>query len=182
MTELTRRTILEGAKDAFFAALLAGYCGGDKSESAVVIEEKLNNGFTNRVTFSDEIIHPGFVVVDGWHTNPNSDKSNGSTIITFFNVPIWAMSYGGFYTDQAIDFLKNILRRAYEEKKFLGGRGESSYGGIIVPQEKHIMLEYKNSFEGNFERFSGREDIHENPLTPNPELWGYHQYFGMALI
>lgn len=183
MTLEERRVVVEGAKEVFFSALLAGYGCGNIANTAAVVKRKFNNGFTKRVTFCDQKVHPDFVVVDEWHTNPNSDRSTGSTLITFQDTPIWTMSYGGFYTKGVIPALKSILKESYEKRSFHGCRGANTERLVFIPHNIEVKLKYENKHDGNFERFSGVEKMLSIcPFDNIENLSGYHQYSGMVLI
>lgn len=181
MTTKERDKILEGAKEVFFAAMLDGYAGGENRKS---VKTLFHNGYTKKVAFCDPENHNGYVVIDEWHTNPDSDRSAGTTLITFLGDPVWWMSYDGEYLEGAIEFLKRALKKAYERKLFLGGRGLAS-----VLSERFSLngltfkLGYKNVWDGDFQSFSGTEKIFQHPLAGyDPEPIGYHRYCGQALI
>lgn len=172
-----RNKILEGAKEAFFLAMLDGYAGGENRLSTKITS---NNGYTKTVTF----VHGDYIVKDEWHTNPESDHSAGTTLISYQDKPIWWMSYGDHYPEGAIPFLKSAMAKAYEQKLFLGGRGPTK---VIAPKYKindlNFYLVYKNDWSGDFQSFKGHEKIFQNPrIGYDPELIGHHQYFGMSLL
>ncbi len=169
MTAKERERILKGAKEAFSLAMLDGYVGDEDRKS---VKTKSNNGYTTTVAF----IHEDYTVKDEWHTNPNSNKSSGSTIITFHERPIWQMFYSGEYPEEFIAFLKIALKKQYSNKraKFVGCRGPECF--------RKGNLEYENEGDGNFSRFWGRESIRQNICTQDWEEVGYHEYSGMALI
>ena len=98
------------------------------------------------------------------------NKSAGSTMIWHSNIPVWMMSYGGYYAEAVIALLKRVLLAAYEERKFFGCRGGPPY--ISGP------LTYTNEFQGDFSRFSGREKISDHWSAT---LMGWHEYWGMVL-
>lgn len=175
MTPEQRAEILKGAKEAFFAAMLDGYCG-EKKKSQVI---PANNGHTKIVRF----VHGLYIVEDEWDTNPESNFSGGATRIFLTTgtewFPVWRMSYQGLYPESAIPFLKRTLRKNYKKKIFLGGRGPKN----VVTS---IML-YQNSLRDDspklgFAEFAGEEKIYRRAERFSYECLGYHKYFGMALI
>lgn len=171
MTPDERARILEGAKEAFFAAMLDGYCG-EKKNSRVTTS---NNGNTKSVRF----VHSLYIVEDEWDTNPESDLSGGTTRIFLSNGttwhPVWRMSYGGRYSKEARAFLKRVLHHTYNRRKFVGGRGEIA----MFDAENHLL--YTNNLRKNagFEDSSGTEYIHH---IGGDERLGYHDFSCMALI
>lgn len=94
------------------------------------------------------------------------------------------MNYGGWYEKRALKFLKGILRNAYRNDQFFGGRGESG----ITQERDEKRLEYLNVItESSFEHFSGRERILEHDIAPNGQthatsIVGEHAYWGMILV
>lgn len=176
MTREERCAILDGAKDAFFEAMLDGFVGCKFEKSTVT---KINAGCTKIIVFRNG----EYTVSDEWFANPHSNRSAGSTIITFCNVPIWTMSYGGFYTKGVIPTLKSILKDSYERRSFHGCRGANTERLVYIPHSIEVKLKYINKHEGNFERFNGVEKILSiSPFDNIENLSGYHEYFGMALI
>lgn len=166
MTTKERARILKGAKEAFSLAMLAVINGYARYES------RTNNGYTTIVVFS----RGGYAVRGEWHTNPYSNKSSGSTLITFHETPIWQMCFGGECPEEFVVFLKNVLKKQYSKKraKFTGCHGPECF--------RKGNLEYENEGDGNFSRFWGRESISQKIYTPDWEEVGYHEYSGMALI
>lgn len=154
--------VLQGGVFAFFAAMMKGYAG-DGTDAVKTIT---SDGGT-----IIEFVSAEYKVVDRYYTTPNSPYSVGTTMIYFENIPIWWMSYGGFYQDRAIPFLKAALGKTYEARTFLGGRGPRTYVGE--------GLCYENIFTGDVHNFKGREEIrNQNPY----ELLGFHEYLGMSLL
>lgn len=153
LTACERTMILNGAKEIFFMALLAGYASNKK---------------TNGVPF----VHGKYRLIDKWETNDFSDGSAGTTMILFDGQLIWWMSYGGAYPKEAISFLKEALAAAYKKSMFFGGRGPDRF-------ERAGKFLYLNNFEGIlFENFSGIERIFNEDAV---EI-GSHRYMGHALI
>ena len=154
--------ILERAKELFFEAMVSGYANPKTKKttleglpgSKVILFEK------------DE-----FKVTDVYFTHLGSDLSSGMTIIHHQDKPIWIMHYGGWYKEEAIPFLKEVLRIAYQKVYFSGGRG-------INPFQNNSFL-YLNKVERNsFSDFKGREEIYHG----NGSFLGFHEYFGGSLI
>jgi hypothetical protein len=156
---LEKDWVLQGGMFAFFAAMLRGYFGDSMKTTA-----------PDRGTII-EFVSAEYKVIDHYYTTPQSLYSVGTTMIYFKDIPIWWMSYGGFYQHEAIPFLKDALRATYEEKKFLGGRGPRTYlkDGLC----------YENIVAGDLKLFRGREEIRQQ----NPhQVLGFHEYQGMSLL
>ena len=89
-------------------------------------------------------------------------------------LPVWNMSYEGSYPKEVIPFLMEALSQAYQEKKFLGGRGPVHY--------HNLMYAYSNIIDrGDFACFSGVEAI-QPLLADSGRTIGSHRYWGQALI
>lgn len=165
MTNEEKTVILEGAKQAFFKAMLDGYAGGKNRKS---FKTKTPDGYTVIIFEDGE-----FMVEDRYCTTPHSDKSTGTTTIFFRNVAVWWMSYGGHYPKKVIPFLKEALKQAYEKGEFYGGRGPGVSMG-------NGMLYTNNLAYGNFKKFRGVETIHKSSRIG--KLLGFHEYFGMSML
>lgn len=154
--------VLQGGMFAFFSAMMEGYVGGGADSGKTVTPD------------GETIIESAraeYRIIDRYHVVPQSPYSVGTTMIRFRDVPIWWISYGGFYQERAIPFLKAALSKTYEAGEFVGGRGPRTYteGGMC----------YENIFRGDVHRFSGREEIRNQ--DPH-ELLGFHEYLGMSLL
>jgi hypothetical protein len=157
--------ILEGAEEAFFVAMMDGYAGEKKNS----IKTTDSDGYK---TITWEV--GNYKVVDRYCVTPKSDFSAGTTTIFYrYNqwIPVWWMSYGGYYPGPLIYFLKKCLKTNYEKKVFMGGRGPSCVKGETGES-------YINKATGDFDCFSGEEQINSDIAICK----GYHKYFGMALI
>jgi len=112
-----------------------------------------------------------FRVVDCYFTSPDSEYSFGQTIIWHKEVPVWTMSYQGWYLKSAISFLKRVLFKAYTDEKFFGGRGPRFYreGGMT----------YINNIKppNDWRHFHGHEKIFDR----NGNNLGWHEYQGLLL-
>jgi hypothetical protein len=163
-----REEVLNVAQEAFFAAMLDGYCGERKFSTKVVDDDG-----TVTITF----VSGNYKVVDRYHKNQLGDYSSGTT--TIFNrlseiykwVPVWWMSYGGQYSEKAIPFLKKALRATYEKRKFCAGRGEPF---------QEVLFFYTNS--GYTFRFFNQYFEGEEKVYYGSDLIGHHIFFGMPLI
>lgn len=155
--------------DFFFEAMLkGGYLSGAKPTP--VLDMPRYKEFTwYRVTDQGTLR-----MQDRFCTRPDSRYSAGLTTIWLSDLPLFFMSYGGFYEEEAIPLLKEALREVYETKRFYGGRGFPAKFG-----EGH--LEYRNISDytvGN-SRFRGREEITN---LDTDQLLGYHEYMGLFLV
>ena len=115
-----------------------------------------------------------FYLLDCYCVTPHSSKSAGTTTIWFQGVPVWIMNYGGVYEERAIAFLKSMLRRAYENLLFVGGRGpyRCSDGSFFY---------MNNPCPNDFYKFRGREEIFIME-GGNIISLGFHEYWGMSLM
>ena len=160
--------ILEKAQEIFFKGMIQGYAGSNTLSKKTI---PLLPGSKVVPTFEEG----GFTLIDYYFTYPNSTKSFGTTLISCTDGilvrPVWIMHYGGWYSKEAIPFLKEILRVAYSKNFFSGGRG-------ISPSQSSSFL-YMNKIEKNeFSDFKGVEEIYNGKGT----FLGSHQYFGGSLI
>lgn len=113
-----------------------------------------------------------FSLLDCWCTTPHSQKSAGTTTIFYKDSPVWWMQYNGWYTEEAISFLKLALSKTAETQEWLGGRGPKEFtdGRLVYRNDPRI-----NDFAG----FNGYECIiYRNRLGH----LGYHEYSGFLLI
>lgn len=96
---------------------------------------------------------------------------SGHTTMWYKGRPVWIMHYGGWYAEEAIPFLKQCLRQAYEfDRVFYGGRGPACVRGE--------RFTYVNRYLGTFDDFRGEESI----FDLDGACRGYHWYHGMSLI
>lgn len=148
----------------FLQAMGAGYAA-DATKSTI-------SGLPGSKAITRTFNSPGngkrWRVVDCWLSN--GERSSGHTTIWLNDEPVWIMHYGGWYTEDALPFLKECLHRAYvTEKRFYGGRGP-----VIVRGERFT---YVNRYLGSFDQFEGDEGI----LDLEGKSCGYHWYHGMLL-
>jgi hypothetical protein len=163
------KSILEGAEASFFEAMMDGYAGGKE----VSTKTKDSDGYKT-ITWEKG----DYKVVDRYCITPLSDFSAGTTTIFYRHegqwIPVWWMSYSGRYPKELIAFLKECLIKNYTQGIFLGGRGPAY---VKVEPEGRVM-QYSNDASGNFSWFQGEESIKSQSYS----LYGYHKYFGMALV
>lgn len=175
MTNQEKAIILEGAKQAFFKAMLDGYAGGENRRSVKVKDE---DGYTT-ITYTTE--DGKYKVVDRYCTTPLSDKSCGTTTIFFRTGLIWSavwwMSYGGHYPESVIPLLKAAMKANYERGVFNGGRGPSFFP---FPSSQEEVL-YTNHFYGDFTSFKGEEFINSFKVDEVGRV-GFHNYFGRSML
>jgi hypothetical protein len=108
--------------------------------------------------------------------------SSGMTVISYQDVPVWTMSYGGWYRECDRDvnaFLKQALLEAYAKGEFYGGRGPARYTANSEPLQDGDLL-YQNFVDGlnKFTEFSGNERIIVHPAE---RLVHWHWYNGQLL-
>lgn len=124
-----------------------------------------------------------YKLIDMWTRTPSSDYSAGLTTLyqrTGFDwIPIWAMHYGGWYTQMGSDVVKAALRNAYSDPSDAGFRG------CRGPQQQEfpeLGALYFNDLEhgGSFQKFRGTERV--ITARDSNRLAGEHEYFGMSLV
>jgi hypothetical protein len=91
-------------------------------------------------------------LIDHWYKTSGESRSMGSTHIYFGETLLWAMTYEGYYQQEALPVVLSALLHAYETKQFFGGRG--------IPDTTHKNLVYVNRLESNsFQSASGVEEV-----------------------
>ncbi|MFA6354495.1 MAG: hypothetical protein WCX12_02310 [Candidatus Paceibacterota bacterium] len=154
----------------FLKAMRVGYAG-----SAEVTKGICHLPCSRVIDFEDG----DFRVVDFWFVAPDSNYSFGQTIVFHNNLPVWEMSYQGWYSPEAVPFLKSVLRTVYESGIFFGGRGPS----YVSAREPGLC--YKNVTEAgsNFISFRGREEVRAMGDGGGVgDLLGEHSYQGLLLM
>ena len=153
---------LEKIKEFFFKAMTQGYAaGGEKIKIP-------NMPWYKGISFKEG----DFYLLDNYCVTPHSFKSAGTTTIWFQGIPVWFMSFGGYYEHQVIQFLKSALSRSYQVQQFLGGRGPKVFSSG--------SLTYLNQvYSPEFSQFKGREEIFNHNTD---KCLGYHEYWGMLLL
>lgn len=158
---------LEMIEQVFFAAMNVGYAQeGDQPRTHLheVPGSRL-------ITFT----HRDFHVLDQYGGTSRSNKSFGTTTISYKGEPVWVMQYGGWYKPEAISFLRHCLRLNYKENIFYGGRGPEHVAGKIAGKKVGYI---NRLFHGEFVNFSGEEEI----LDYHCLRLGHHWYRGMSLL
>lgn len=129
-------------------------------------------------------------LIDEWSEMSDSRLSFGQTTIEQFTdlrwMPIWRMTYGGWYSKDVTSLLKTTMVVSYdqwEKRPFQCCRGpeEEWYNDYYVYQNLHDP----NFGEQSFKRFASLERILHYPdgsqRKTKSVLVGYHSIFGMAL-
>lgn len=165
--------------EAFFLkAMQSGYANGSVGKTMTPPNVRPS---TKEIRFEDQ--ENGLLLIDEWNVNRDTNKSAGLTRIWHNGTLVWFMSYGGYYPDSMIKFLKVTLLYQYAGKKaFRGGRGpERLTISCLLPSNGQDLV-YVNECQGDFWHFNGKERI----LAPLPmggdTMVGYHDYWGMSLI
>jgi hypothetical protein len=159
----------------FFQGASRGWAGGNSGSLLQKNDGTPSMENWREVIYQDHLGFAGYHFADRWGTDPDSGRPSGSMIITHWNIPVWGMWVGGeSYNNDVIRFLRKVLLLSYREQKFFGGRG---------PQEhRESNLLYTNVFEGNFSRFSGREQIEYVTSGGAKQLAGSHEYWGGSFV
>lgn len=121
-----------------------------------------------------------FTVTDGrymltdryWALTHELDNIAGETVLLHDYKPVMVIQYRGYYSLLAHDCLRSVLAETYRRGLFYGGRGAP-----VVPRGNYL---YTNRVEGDWNRFSGREEIFHLSPAPATRL-GYHEYNGIVL-
>lgn len=164
---------LEQIERIFFAAMRRGYAGKEKVEKQ---EIPVLPGY-KCIPFVSE----NFTVLDAWCDTSLNDTSAGFTTIWFRDIPVWTMSYSGFYASKYIAFLKLALRQTYEKSACVGCRGPAAFSHPYYPDLTYInrVDEGRDMFGSLFANFAGIEYIYD---TDGGKRAGYHRYQGMSML
>lgn len=147
---------------AFFSAMLSGsFLHGSTPEEGPFEGWKKDRYF-------DGLIQ----IVDIWGPRPDAQNvSTGITTLYYREVAIWQMKYEGEYTEEALPFLKVVLKQSYGWRVFRGGRGMNIDGGTLCYSNEPIA--------SNFACFAGKEQIWRSGTT---QVLGAHTYSGGYLF
>jgi hypothetical protein len=156
----------ESVKEFFFKGALQGYAGAG---AKIPVPEM--PGYKT-ILFSEG----DFSMREMYCVNEPTGKSAGTKTIWFQDMPVWFMSFCGLYDKRAIPTLKSALKRAYDAKEFMGGRGVNLQG-VKTPYGR--MSYHNHPVYNTFEKFEGREEM---LLTDTGDFLGYHEYMGMKLL
>lgn len=88
------------------------------------------------------------------------------------------MQYRGWYVKKAIPFLKHVLKTAYAEKKFCGGRGPQIFEHAEYPGFTYINDIHNGG--GDFSQCNGEEQIVSIVRKQNAMKhirFSYHEYW-----
>ncbi len=148
------KTDFRKVKSFFLEAMKHGFVAAEpKGEAAL----PLVPGFKSYTYVKDnlKLVDTYF---DGNHTG-------GMTIIWEDGVPVWIMTFSGYYHLDEVPTLITALRTEYEKSRFNGGRGPNLFiDGARV---------YTNIVEeSNFESARG----HERITDENGKILGWHYY------
>lgn len=153
---------MKEVQEFFFKAMIQGWaCGVEKINMP-------NMPGYKKIEFRDG----NFYLADLYCVTPESDKSAGTTTIWVNGIPVWWMSFNGFYNEKAIAFLKEALLDVYSKHIFLGGRGPRGFKGSG-------MTYINNPWKNDFSDFEGKEEI---LVRGTRQSLGWHRYRGMSLL
>lgn len=160
---LTRMRVERHAQTIFFEAMQAGYV--NKTCEKTNVPELL--GSKHILYAVDE-----WKVTDTYIVSEEGDGSGGMTVISYDDIPIWMMQYGGRYPKEAIPFLKEALAYNYASNTWRGGRGPEIF--------HNDSWFYINKCRTNdFGNFSGIEYMID---PPKGTTVGEHRYHGFWLM
>ncbi len=120
-------------------------------------------------------------LIDMFCVRPGSDRSSGSTTIWLEDKVVWVMQYGGWHLEEAIPFLKEVLKKSYGEKFFCAGRGQKRYVGSDFCYSNNLVAGSDGTFldfhsEENVRRcpeiISTGDDLEKGELVGKYVVWG----------
>jgi len=152
----------------FFKAMVEGYASGCRKSKVPG-----KPGFKG-IRHTDG----NLVLVDEYAVSPTSSFSFGTTTIFADGVPVWFMSYEGYYEEGTSALLKKALKDAYSKRIFRGGRGLSP----AIGERDGKGIAYLNNPSGeknSFSLFKGKEQIID--LVSGTTL-GEHRYRGGLML
>ncbi len=162
---------LKRVKNFFFECMVKGWASGAEAEL-------FSFGYKG-YQFREEKENSKLVLMDAYCVGDDGNSS-GFTSIRYDESPVlWTMYYLGEYSKEAIPILKEALLKAYQDRKFYGGRG------INLDDGKY---EYCNdigaySQKDPFLFFQGKERIEEISIGAlEPDIKGWHEYMGKVLV
>lgn len=158
-------------QEFFFEAALHGYASGEKAQ----VFEPLPGSKAYRYERGD------FVCVDCYRVN--GEFSSGWMIISWKGIPVWEMHYQGWCKNsnkKYTAYLKEVLRRTYEERLSCGGRGSAVESGRGRLRREDLL--YHNSYNGAFRECRGKETITERSRGCYWEVVFWHNYQCLLLI
>lgn len=157
--------------NVFFQAMLVNY-----SKKEHVTEKKSIPELPGSSMLSPFFCGRYVVVHYDWLLANNSNF--GNIIVYRDGTPVWQMQYSGWYLAEAVPFLKMVLRSAYRQREFYGGRGQRDL--------RYKQWEYFNYFhlDCDWGKFDGREIISQiDPDGEGPAKYmGSLRYQGGMLI
>jgi len=154
---------IEEIQEVFFLAMQAGYAINPPKGTIIELPGSKTINFE----------HGEYRLLDCWFTTPENSASWGFTMIWRRGIPVWTMTYQGWYLERAIPFLKEALRFAYSHNLWFGGRGPHIHS--------HRDLRYVNTTgttSNSFELFRGAERVVD---FSQGKVLGWHQFQGMIL-
>jgi hypothetical protein len=159
--------LLKKIEKIFFEAMIDRYAGRNKKS----IKIKGSDG-DNIISFISE----NFKVLDRCFITPYSKKIAGTIVILRDNIPIWFMSYSGYYPAKVNSFLKSALQQTYKKELFLGGRGPHEYSNKVFVYRNYPFSSTPRG--SRFSSFSGHEAIYNKKTS---ESLGFCDYRGIFL-
>lgn len=155
---MTRAQVFAHARHHYFLAMLQGWVSGSS--------RVLGKSQESETVYEDE----DFRIVDRF--GKFEDKVSGMVGIWHQGDMIWFMNYCGFYQEEDIPLLKSILKTAFQNGEFIGGRGpvRSAVGTKVYTNEVVSG--------SSFLHFRGTEKISDSSGV----VRGYHNYWGEMLF
>ena len=158
----------------FFTAMAEGYASKNPEKSFI---KELPGSKMISYTKGD------FKLIDYWFSSLD-DFSCGHTLIYHrdvlhtLGIPVWVMSYHGWYTKEVEPFLKAALRKAYEDCNFVGGRGPELFSAEEPSSFKDFVYMNEVEKQSNWKNFQGKEQISSRSTM---RRCGWYKYQGFLL-
>lgn len=176
-----REALLREGQSEFFRAMLQGYATEAPTLSI--------DGFDGW-KFVQPYRRGPWHLIDGYFVG-SVGVGAGTTFMSFKGEPFWYMQYHGWYSKQAIPFLKASLLENYRQSIFIGGRGPRQYTFAAV----NALYVYTNNPDSvgtngaelaGFACFAGTEMIvlrnKELAEADHADRLGCHRYHGGAIM
>ena len=164
---------IEQLMQFYFWATMRGWVSGEDHE---IIESPLRPELAKGYTVPGRDEFFGLLYTDTFWTRSNDRNSGGVTLIFHDNDIVWMMGCAGRYEEEATPVVMAAIRKAMEDKVFLGGRGKGTF--------RHEGLLYHNNptvtVHSTFAQFHGYEGVTRAGV--DGECLGEHTYWGRLVM
>lgn len=165
IAQMGSKVFAHTAQRMFFDAMRMGYVNDDAKAKATIA----------CLPGSHRIVHVDgpWMVIDVYHTTSLSDRSYGTTHLSYEGTPVWMMHYEGEYPKGAIPTLKRALAKNYLDGVWHGGRGPAVFDDGDLSYENNVK-------DGSI--FAGKSSGEEFIVRRKGGLVGFHSYSSLYLI